>query len=182
MKSCIVAGLGLAILLSAAPALPAQPARDSTSLPSNISIAAANEPGAPLIVRGVIYKPDGVTPAPGVTVEIHHTDAEGWYHKASRNREKPRLLGLLKTDAQGRFEFRTIKPGKYPEGRNPAHIHFKAWGAGFDQQMPIELFFAGDSDLPPADRVPRSGKWNAVCSPTRDAAGALHCTYNIKLE
>lgn len=174
--------LGLVILLSAAPALRAQPAKDPTNLPFSISIAPPGEPGIPLIVRGVIYKPDGVAPAAGVTLEIHHTDAEGWYHKASRNREKPRLLGLLQTDAQGRFEFRTIKPGKYPEGRNPAHIHFKAFGAGFEEQIPIELFFAGDRDLPPADRVPRSGKWNAVCSPTRDTTGVLHCAYNIRLK
>ncbi|MGH9817747.1 MAG: hypothetical protein ACRD6I_16860 [Candidatus Acidiferrales bacterium] len=145
-------------------------------------MAPPNEPGTPLVVSGVIYKPDGTTPAPGINLEIHHTGAEGWYHKASRNREKPRLLGMLQTDAQGRFEFRTIKPGKYPEGSNPAHIHFKAWGAGFDEQMPIELFFAGDPDLPPADRAPRSGKWNAVCSPARNSAGVLHCVYNIKLE
>ena len=27
------------------------------------------------------------------------------------------------TDAQGHFEFRTIRPGSYPEGGVPAHIH-----------------------------------------------------------
>jgi len=173
---------GLALSACAVLAQRPQTARVAAALPSTLTLAPANEPGTPLIVRGVLYKPDGVTPAAGVTLEIHHTDAEGWYHKASRNREKPRLLGLLQTDAQGRFEFRTIKPGKYPEGRNPAHIHFKAFGGGFAEQFPTDLFFAGDPDLPPANRVPRSGKWNAVCSPTRDTAGVLHCTYNIRLE
>jgi len=170
--------------LSASAVLAQQPQRASATgtLPSTINIASANEPGTPLVVRGVLFKPDGVTPAPGVTLEIHHTDAEGWYHKASRNREQARLLGMLQTDAHGRFEFRTIKPGKYPEGRNPAHIHFKAFGGGFDEQFPTELFFAGDPDLPPANRVPRSGKWNAVCVPARDAVGVLQCTYNIRLE
>lgn len=152
------------------------------TIPSRITIATASEPGEQLIVSGVIYGADGVTPAAGVNLEIHHTDAEGWYHKASRNRERARLHATLQTDAQGRFEFRTIKPGKYPEGRNPAHIHFRAWGSGFGEQFPTELYFAGDPDLPPAANAPRAGKWNAVCSPRRDASGLLHCTYNIKLD
>lgn len=149
---------------------------------SKITLAQPNEPGEKMVVSGVVYKPDGVTPAAGVTLEIHHTDAEGWYHKASRNRENPRLQGTLQTDAQGQFEFASVKPGKYPEGSNPAHVHFKATGGGFSEQFPTELYFAGDPHLPPVSRVPRSGKWNAVCSPTRDAAGVLHCTYNIRLE
>lgn len=169
---------GLALLI--APTVGAQ--HGDSRLPSSIQLSAPNEPGDRLVVRGVVYKPDGVTPAPGVSLEIHHTDAEGWYHKASRNREPARLKGTLQTGVQGRFDFRSIKPGKYPEGRNPAHIHFKVWGAGVSEQFPNELFFAGDPDLPPANRVPRSGKWNAVCAPTRDAAGVLHCTYNIRLE
>jgi len=115
-------------------------------------------------------------------IEVHHTDAEGWYHKASRNREPARLTGTMRTDVQGRFEFRTIKPGKYPEGKNPAHIHVKAWGAGFAEQFPVEFYFAGDPDLPPANRVARTGKWSAVCTPTRDAASALHCNFNVRLE
>ena len=147
-----------------------------------ITLTPKGEPGEPLVVSGVVYKPDGVTPAAGVTLEIHHTDAQGWYHKASRNREEPRIHGTLRTDAAGRFEFFTIKPGKYPEGHVPAHIHFKAYGGGSSEQFPSELFFAADPDLPPANRVSRSGKFSAVCSPTTDPQGVLHCTYNIKLE
>ncbi len=179
---CVLAALFLSAL--AGPAGSQGPQAGTTPrLATNLTLAPQGEPGQPLVVAGVVYKADGVTPAAGLTLEIHHTDAEGWYHKASRNRERARLFGLLKTDAQGRFEFRTIKPGKYPEGRNPAHIHFKVLPeGGYEEQFPTELFFAGDPDLPPADRVPRSGKWNAVCAPTRDAAGALQCTYNIRLE
>lgn len=169
------------LLLAVAGILRVEGQRNS-SLASRITIASPGEPGETLVVSGVIYGPDGETPAPGVNLEIHHTDAEGWYHKASRNRERARLFATLQTDAQGRFEFRTVKPGKYPEGRNPAHIHFKAWGAGFSEQLPNELYFAGDPDLPSADNAPRSGKWAAVCSPRRDSGGALHCTYNIKLD
>lgn len=175
-----IATLAILALLAGSARLSARQGTDARS--SKITIAPANEPGDPLIVAGVVYGPDGETPAPGVMLEIHHTDAEGWYHKASRNRDRARLQATLQTDAQGRFEFRTVKPGKYPEGRNPAHIHFKAWGGGFREQNTTDLLFAGDPDLPPASRAPRSGKWNAVCSPRRDSAGVLHCTYNIRLD
>lgn len=175
--------LGLfGLLLLLVGSAPLRGRQGPSPLQSRITIAPANEPGEQLVVSGVVYGPDGLTPAAGVMLEIHHTDAEGWYHKASRNRERARLQATLQTDAQGRFEFRTIKPGKYPEGRNPAHIHFRAWGSGFGEQFPTELYFAGDPDLPPAANAPRSGKWNAVCSPRRDASGLLHCTYNIKLD
>ena len=177
----VAGAVAFALLLPAAAAPQPDASKATSGLPTAIVLAPAGEPGAPLVVRGVLFKPDGTTPAAGVTIEVHHTDAEGWYHKASRNRERARLFGLLQTDALGRFEIRTIQPGKYPEGRNPAHIHFKFFGRGVDEHL-SELFFAGDPDLPPAGRVPRSGKWNAVCSPARDSTGVLQCAYNVRLE
>ena len=128
-------------------------------------------PAAAATLTGVVRNGTTGQPAAGVTVVL--INLQVGMDEA----------GSTKTDAQGRFEFRSVKPGKYPEGRNPAHVHFKVVAAGgYEEQFPNEIYFAGDPDLPPADRVPRSGKWNAVCAPTRDAAGVLHCTYNIRLE
>ena len=90
------------------------------------SIAGENEPGEPLEMRGVIYQSDGKTPAPDVILYVYHTDAKGYYSPAPGQAHGLRhghLRGWMKTDRQGRYRFRTIRPAPYPNGRIPAHIH-----------------------------------------------------------
>lgn len=109
-------------------------------------IAAPGEPGEPLIVAGQVFAPDGRTPASGVTVYAYNTDAEGYYG-ANRTEYPPRIYGWLKTDAAGRFELLTIHPGRYPNMRVPAHVHFELWGGGYPIQWAEAVQFAGDSYL-----------------------------------
>jgi len=84
-------------------------------------IAPATEPGTPFLVRATLLDPAG-KPAAGVQVFAYHTDRTGIY-AAPGAADQWRLKGWAVTDAQGRFEFRTIRPGSYPEGGVPAHIH-----------------------------------------------------------
>ena len=77
-------------------------------------------------MRGVIYLSDGKTPAPEVILYVYHTDARGNYSPAPGQAHGLRhghLRGWMKTDRQGRYRFRTIRPAPYPNGRIPAHIH-----------------------------------------------------------
>src|SRR5215211_6191346 len=46
------------------------------------AIAGSGEAGEPLEMRGVIYRSDGKTPAPGVILYVYHTDAKGYYSPA----------------------------------------------------------------------------------------------------
>ncbi len=57
--------------------------------------------------------------------------------------------GRTITDDDGRYEFRTIKPGPYPwpNGVNdwrPSHIHFSIFGHGFAQRLITQMYFEGD--------------------------------------
>jgi protocatechuate 3,4-dioxygenase, beta subunit len=87
-------------------------------------------------------------------VEIWQANAAGRYrHRADR---WPAPLdpgfhggGRTVTDAQGRYEFVTIKPGPYPweNQRNawrPAHIHFSVMGRTFDERLVTQMYFPGD--------------------------------------
>jgi protocatechuate 3,4-dioxygenase beta subunit len=90
------------------------------------AIAGEGEPGVPLEMRGVIYRSDGKTPAPEVILYVYHTDAKGYYSPApsqAHGRRHGHLRGWMKTDREGRYRFRTIRPAPYPGGRIPAHIH-----------------------------------------------------------
>ena len=87
---------------------------------------AVDEKGEKLQISGIIYQKDGKTPAPNVILYIYHTDSEGLY-KAAPNQTQAkrhgRLRGWMITDAQGRYQFTTIKPATYPDTKFLAHIH-----------------------------------------------------------
>ena len=53
------------------------------------------------------------------------------------------------TDAQGRYEFVTVKPGAYPwknhdNAWRPAHIHFSLFGRAFTQRLVTQMYFPDD--------------------------------------
>lgn len=101
---------------------------------SAITIVGANEPGAPMVVRGrVLSTPDG-EPIVGARIEIFHTDAGGRYQPGDGvdDDDNARLFGFVRTDADGRFEVRTIEPGPYPGlGPGAAHVHFRISAPGY---------------------------------------------------
>jgi protocatechuate 3,4-dioxygenase beta subunit len=99
-------------------------------MPSALSwrttIAGPDESGEQLLVSGTIYKQDGRTPAPDVILYVYHTDNKGLYSPAPKQTQAKRhghLRGWVKTDANGRYEFKTIRPASYPNSKNPQHIH-----------------------------------------------------------
>ena len=74
----------------------------------------------------MIYQKDGKTPASGVILYVYQTDATGRYTPAGgqvHGKRHGRLRGWMKTGADGRYEFRTIRPAPYPGQAIPAHIH-----------------------------------------------------------
>ena len=53
------------------------------------------------------------------------------------------------TDAEGRYSFRTVRPGPYPFPNNgcswrPAHVHLSLFGAAFGQRLITQFYFEGD--------------------------------------
>jgi len=139
-------------------------------------ITSKDEPGEPLVVTGTVYLPDGKTPAAGISVYVYHTDAEGYYRKGANSSDNPRIKGTMITNSEGRYEFRTIKPGAYPGGGNPAHIHYVLSGKGYPKHND-EVMFEGDPYLTPRDRSSIS-----VRPLTRDKDGVWRCVYDIKLK
>ena len=112
---------------------------------SRAELVSAGETGDRLVVAGQVFREDGKTPAPGVTAYAYNTDAQGYYGE-NHTEYPPRLYGWMKTDVSGRFEMLTIKPGRYPGMKVPAHIHFSFWGGGYPPQWSEELRFEGDSE------------------------------------
>jgi protocatechuate 3,4-dioxygenase beta subunit len=139
----------------------------------------AGEPGEPLIVEGRVLSEDG-KPVAGAPLYLYHTDIQGYYSAGGKDERNPgarnsRLRGDLKTDAEGRYQFKTIKPGQYPGSGPPAHIHYEIT-LGQKPTQGFELIFEGDSRLT-AEFRQRAAKHDffMLCAPSKDAQGNLRC-------
>ncbi|MBL7850614.1 MAG: intradiol ring-cleavage dioxygenase [Cyclobacteriaceae bacterium] len=93
---------------------------------SSVRMAGPEESGEPLRIQGIIYQPDGKTPAPGIILYVYQTDHTGRYTPGPSQvhaRRHGHLRGWMRSDERGRYEFLTIRPASYPNTRNPQHIH-----------------------------------------------------------
>lgn len=121
---------------------------DSSTLAPRIRLAGPDEPGEPLLLRGIVYKPDGKTPAAGVVIYAYHTNAAGLYAERSTksewSRRHGRLRGWLKTGADGRDEVQTIKPGRYPDRSDVAHVHMTVLEPGKAPYWIDDVVFDGE--------------------------------------
>lgn len=162
--------------------------RDVADAPAQLSpserIAAAGEPGTPLVISGTVIAPEGQRPVPGVVVYAYHTDADGYYQRVGQSGEagesQPRLRGWVRTDDNGHFEFTTIKPAPYPNRDIPAHVHIHAWGEGYPRQW-FELEFEGDPLLAKQRFTDNTAEYLYIVPLTRDPQGVLRCSVTIRL-
>ena len=154
-------------------------------VPWRITIVNENEPGEPLIVSGKIYSSDGRFALPGINLYVYHTDATGRYSvTTARDNRNTRLHGLMRTDAEGRYEFRTIKPAPYPQTRNPSHIHAYVSGPGYPEYWIDEYLFADDPFVKDEtrQRFAGQGSFSPILTLTRGTDGILRGIRNIKIE
>jgi protocatechuate 3,4-dioxygenase beta subunit len=87
-------------------------------------------------------------------VEIWQANAGGRYRHKKEGYTAPLDpnfggCGRTITDSEGRYWFRTIKPGAYPwpnrvNDWRPAHIHFSVFGHAFAQRLVSQMYFEGD--------------------------------------
>lgn len=122
-----------------------------------VAVAPDGEPGKRMLISGRILKKDGKTPYAGVLMYVYHTNHEGIYApkggETGIRRWHGHLHGWLRTDEQGRYEIRSIRPAPYPRGKGPAHIHAVVWEPG-GQKEPYyidDFLFADDPNVKSAD-------------------------------
>ena len=159
----------------------------SCEAPADLSwktiIPPPNEPGDPLEITGTIYQPDGVTPAKGFVLFVYQTDVTGFYNKED-DASHPRLRGWMKTGADGRYKFRTIKPGAYPHRDTPAHIHAHLYGPRYSERAIDDYWFKGDPRITPnaLAKMKELGEEPVIVTLERGKEGLWLGVRNIKLK
>jgi protocatechuate 3,4-dioxygenase beta subunit len=113
--------------------------------------------GEVITLSGRILDEQG-QPRTGYRIEIWQCDVNGRYmHPRDRNAAPQDFafqgFGHDVTDADGRYEFRTIKPVSYP-GRTP-HIHVKVFNADGSEVLTSQFYIAGHRENA-RDRLYRS--------------------------
>lgn len=132
-------------------------------------------------------------PVAGAKIEIWQANAAGRYsHPADPNTAPidPNFqgYGVITTDAEGRYRYKTVKPGAYPvnaDWTRPPHIHLDV--SGKTDRLITQMFFP-DEPLNAKDRILLnlgSGKESAVAkvlTPTKEIeADAILLAWDIVL-
>ena len=116
---------------------------DLTSIKGRKGIAE----GGIIHVAGRVLDNKG-NPVKGAKIEIWQANTHGRYaHQSDTNANAPldpnfQGFAVIKTDNEGRYRFKTIKPGAYPIGpteRRTPHIHFDVEGKA--NRLVSQMFF-----------------------------------------
>ena len=152
-------------------------------LASSARIAPEGEPGAPLVIHGRAFAADRKTPLADAVIFAYHTDREGLYDTPGSAAHSWRLRGWAKTGADGRFEFRTIRPGAYPRASVEEHVHFTIFTAGGGRYHAGSLNFADDKFVSEADRAAsaRAGAFGSV-RPVRREGNVQHVDFQLAVD
>ena len=118
-------------------------------------------PGEPLVVKGNVRSVDGAAVA-NARLDVWQAAPNGRYDVQDPNQLEINLRAGLRSNRDGQFSFRTVKPASYPVpddgpvgkmlralGRHPfrpAHIHFILAAPGF-QTLTTALYINGDRYL-----------------------------------
>ena len=107
--------------------------------------------GPKLKVTGTIYKKDGKTPAKDIIFYVYHTDQKGIYPTKGNEKNWAKrhgyLRGWIKTGADGKYTFYTLRPASYPNSNNPQHIHATIKEPGKSEYWIDEFQFEDDPYL-----------------------------------
>jgi catechol 1,2-dioxygenase len=162
---------------------------DQPITPSGASLVRSATPGPGLVVR--VRVEDGAgRPVRGAEVDVWHSSPEGLYENQDSAQAEMNLRGRFVTDADGRFDFTSVKPAGYPipidgpvgelvkaTGRHnyrPAHLHFMIYKPGF-KTMISQIYVPDDEHIESDVQfgVTRALLGNYVCHDEPDASLGL---------
>jgi protocatechuate 3,4-dioxygenase beta subunit len=110
--------------------------------------------GMPIVVNGRVTDENG-KPVRKALIEVWQANRWGKYEHPDDVTQAPldpnfKGWGRMLTDAGGRYRFRSILPGAYPNPgydnwMRPPHIHYSIFAAGIMQRLITQVYFPGEA-------------------------------------
>jgi hydroxyquinol 1,2-dioxygenase len=127
-------------------------------MPAGGNIAPRDAHGTPAVISGRVLDLTG-QPIAGAQLDVWQADSSGLYDSQYADSDELHMRGLFRTDAEGRYLIRTVRPVHYaipndgPVGRmlratnrhpwRPAHVHFRVSADGYE---PVTTHIFDDAD------------------------------------
>lgn len=142
--------------------------------------------GELLDIFGIVSDHDG-RPIAGATLDLWQANAVGRYMHGGDQRAElpldPHFQGsaVLVTDDEGRYRFRTIRPGIYAFGGvpRPRHIHFDIKSR--QARLTTQMYFPGEAENAIEDIAEDSMLVAKASEPLDANAGAKALRWDVKL-
>jgi catechol 1,2-dioxygenase len=118
--------------------------------PFRAKITPPLEPGKVLLISGHVYGLDTKKPLASAVIDIWQANKDGRYDNDDPKRPPAKDVfanrARLITDANGYYQYETIRPGRYkigPEAWRPSHIHYMVHQPGY-KALITQMYFKGD--------------------------------------
>jgi catechol 1,2-dioxygenase len=155
--------------------------RPNSPLRSNLRLANSN--GAPIVLKGCIFKEDGKTLVNNALVEIWHCDENEVYDNTS---DEYKYRGGQKTKTDGKYEFKSILPVPYKANSKdeaswrPAHIHMRV-SVPKQQDLITQLYFK-DRKYVDTDKWASDPKAvNRILAISKNNSGESEIVFNVMM-
>jgi protocatechuate 3,4-dioxygenase, beta subunit len=130
-------------------------------------------------------------PLPKMLSYIYHTNQKGIYPSIGNDPDNNRdgwgkrhgyIRGWIKTDANGFYQFYTLRPGTYPSRSDPAHIHITIKEPGLNEYYIDDFQFDDDPLLTTAKRQKQKNRGgDGILILVRQPNGIMQGTRHIIL-
>jgi catechol 1,2-dioxygenase len=153
--------------------------------PWRAQLCGPEEPGERLTIAGRVTAAGTCEPLKDAVLDLWQASAAGFYDNNDPARPfdpaRYNLRGRVRTDAEGRYQFETVLPGNYGQGRftRAKHIHLLATCAG-RAPLVTEIYFAGDKHND-TDGLVRRSLITQLSGKAGERGAALRGTFDITL-
>jgi len=155
----------------------AEPSRATVHAAATV-LADAFEPGERMEFWGRVLDYQG-RPLPEAAIVAYQTDATGLYNPPEANTRVPRLRAVAVTEENGGFRFSTIRPGPYPGGGNPQHIHLTITAPA--HRFRYVTYWFDDDPLVTPERRSHLGDETVIVALSQDENGTWTFSLDIRL-